>query len=464
MHHEKRTAARNSLFAAIAITGLKAIVAVATGSLGLLSETAHSGLDLVAALVTYYSINVADKPADAIHQYGHGKVENFSAFIETVLLLVTCFWIVYEALRRLFFHEVHVRPSTAAFAVLLFSMAVDWWRSRRLNEIALRWGSQALEADALHFSTDIWSSGVVVLGLVLVYFGERTSTGLLQKADPIAALVVAGIVVQVSWRLARRTIDALLDAAPRGVHSQIVQALRHVDGVIGVDQLRIRRAGNLYFADVHVGVQRGVTFQRSEQVVSSVTDAVHQSLPDADVTVRSIPRASGHENIFDRVRAVAFEHNLGVHDLSVQDIKGKLHLEQHLELNEGYTLKQAHDIVTQIESEMLAEVPEISAILTHIESEPATIQKGQDIIRDPRLEVRVRALAQGFPEIQDIHEIALRRVREKLYLSCHCSFSDDLTLARVHDVCTALETRMKNAEPRLFKVLIHPEPLTDNRR
>jgi divalent metal cation (Fe/Co/Zn/Cd) transporter len=198
--------------------------------------------------------------------------------------------------------------------------------------------------------------------------------------------------------------------------------------------------------------------------VASVTDAVHRSLPDADVTVSPVPRAGQYENMFDRVRAVAFRHNLAVHDLSIQEMHGRLHLEQHLELKEEYSLKQAHDIVTQIEGEMLREVPEVSSILTHIESEPATIERGQDVVHEPALERRLRELATKFPEIYDVHELVLKRVREKLYLSCHCSFSDELTLARVHDVCTELEGRMKSAEPQLFKVLIHPEPVTDNRR
>jgi len=464
MQMEKRRVARNSVIAAVCITALKAIVAVATGSLGLLSETAHSGFDLLAAIITFFSVRVSDQPPDAEHQYGHGKVENFSAFIETGLLLLTCAWIVYEALRRLFFHEAHIQPSIAAFAVLGTSMLVDFWRSRRLGAMAKKWGSQALQADALHFSTDIWSSAVVILGLALVWVGERTRLSGFIKADAIAALVVSGIIVYVSWRLARQTIDALLDAAPSGVRANLVRDISHLDGVLGVDQVRVRRAGNNYFADVHVALERGVTFQHSEQVVAEVTAAVQRSLPEADVTVRAIPRAGGRENIFDRIRAVAFRHNLGVHDLNIQDIGGSLHLEQHLELPETLSLKQAHDLVTEIESEMLGEVRELTSILTHIESEPATIEHAQDIIHDRRLEEKLVKAAREFPRIIDVHDVVIKRVAGKLYLSCHCSFSDDLTLTEVHEVCTGLESRMKNIEPRLFKVLIHPEPQTDNRR
>ncbi len=276
MRSEKRAAAGNSVLAAVVITVLKLVVGFSTGSLGILSEAAHSGLDLIASLLTFFSVGVSDKPADADHQYGHGKIENFSAFVETGLLLLTCAWIVYEAALRLFFRRIDIEPSIAAFAVMLFSMGLDWWRSRVLGRIASKYDSQALEADALHFSTDIWSAGVVVLGLALVLVGRTYRIDWLRDSDPIAALFVAGVVVSVSWRLARRTVDALLDAAPPGVRSKIYDAVLRVDGVLEVDRIRIRRAGNRYFADLAVGLARTVTFQRSGQLAASVTEAVHQ--------------------------------------------------------------------------------------------------------------------------------------------------------------------------------------------
>src|SRR5262249_52013125 len=216
MRKEKRAVALNCLLAAAAITALKLVVGLSTRSLGILSEAAHSGLDLVAAFITLLSVRVSDKPADADHQYGHGKVENFSAFLETGLLLLTCVWIVWEAVRRMFFSHHSIEPSAAAFVVLFASMTVDWWRSRALKRMASKYDSQALEADALHFGTDIWSSGVVVLGLACVLAGRKWRISWLADADPIAAIFVAGVIVYVSWRLARQTVDALLDAAPPG--------------------------------------------------------------------------------------------------------------------------------------------------------------------------------------------------------------------------------------------------------
>ncbi|MGB9106908.1 MAG: cation-efflux pump [Terriglobales bacterium] len=464
MRGEKRAVAQNSVTAAIGITVLKAIVGISTGSLGILSEAAHSGLDLVAAVITLMSVRVSDKPADAEHQYGHGKVENFSAFIETGLLLLTCVWIVYEATKRLFFHHVEIEPSVAAFVVMFISIVVDVWRSRRLKRIADKWDSQALHADALHFSTDVWSSSVVILGLAAVMLGRKLGVGWLAGADPIAALAVAGVVVYVSWRLARQTIDALLDAAPPGVRGQIIGAVSGVEGVLEVDRARIRRAGNRYFADLDIGMHRNVTFQKSEQLGQRVTEAVHRVLPDADVVVHSVPRARGGENIFERIRAVAARANFNVHDISVQDLAGRLHVEQHLELDERLSLKEAHDQVTVLETEIRREVPEISSILTHIESEPATIEAGSEIARDRRLEQAVRKIARHVAEVVDIHEITVKRVRDKLYLSCHCTLPDTLPLSRVHDIQTELEIRLKQEAPELFRVLIHPEPVTDNRR
>src|SRR6267378_2052812 len=464
MRKEKRAVAGSSVLAAFAITALKIVVGFTTGSLGILSEAAHSGLDLIAALVTYFSVRVSDKPADADHQYGHGKVENFSAFIETGLLLLTCIWIISEAIKRLFFHSVEIEPSVAAYVVMILSIAVDAWRSRALGRIALKYDSQALEADALHFSTDIWSSSVVILGLLLVQLGHTYQIAWLRQADPIAALFVAGVVVSVSWRLARRTIDALLDAAPTGVRNQILDRIRTVDGVLEVERVRFRKAGNRYFADVSVALERNFTFQRSEQVSDAVTSRVREVLPDADVMVHPVPRARRTENIFDRVRAVATRHNFNVHDISVQDLNGQLHVEQHLELDEQLSLKEAHDRVTVLEADIRQDVPEIATILTHIESEPATIETGEEVVREPELERRLKNIVKEFPDVMDVHEFQFKKVRARLYVSCHCTLPDDMPLSRVHDVQTSLEIRFKHDAPELFRVLIHPEPMTDNRR
>jgi len=468
MREEKQRVARNSVLVSIVITTLKFIIGFLSGSLGIISEALHSSLDLVASVVTLFSVRVSDKPADADHQYGHGKVENFSAFIETALLLSTCVWIVWEAVHRLFFRNVDIEPTIWAVLVMSVSIALDYWRSRSLQRVADKYSSQALQADALNFRTDIWSSSVVIVGLGFVWVGRHYrgayDVSWLAKADPISALGVAAIIACVSWRLARETLDALLDAAPGDVRHQIIAQVRSVPGVLGIERVRIRKAGSRYFADIAVGLARNVTFQASDVVVSEVRQRIHNLLGDSDVLVNAVPRELITESTFDRIRAASMRNNLMVHDISVQDLEGDIHVELHVELDENLTLVAAHDRVTALESDIRAHVPEITSILTHIESEPATIETSDAILQDQELDEKLKAIGATFPDVVDVHEIILKRVREHIFLSCHVTMHDDLPLSRVHDIQTELEMRFKLEAPQLFRVLIHPEPQTDNRR
>jgi cation diffusion facilitator family transporter len=464
----KRSAALVSVLAALVITALKLLTGVLTGSLGMLSEGAHSSIDLVAAGITLFSIRVADRPADESHNYGHGKVESLAAFVETVLMLGSCVWILTEAIRRIFFQErLALTFSIWPFVVLLLSIAVDFTRSRNLHRVAEQYNSEALAADAIHFSTDIWSSLAVLFGLTATFAGARMHIHALELADPIAAIVVSGIILRVTWRLARRTIDALTDATPREARAQnrdLVRELAAIDGVLSVDRVRTRRSGSSYFADITLGMPRNLTFQRSEQITMAATAAVQRHLPGADVVVHSIPTASVAESVHDRIRAVASRSNLVIHDVSVQEYDGALHVEQHLEVDETMPLREAHALATQLESEMRREVPAIASILTHIESEPATIERPASFERDRQLEVRLRRAASAFPEILDIHEVRVSRMHDRIQVSCHCTLPDDLPMARVHAVITELENAFKVDAPEVSRVLIHPEPATDNRR
>lgn len=471
---EKRSAALSSVLAALAITLLKFLTGLLTGSLGMLSEAAHSTIDLVAAAITLFSVGVSDRPADESHNYGHGKVESLSAFIESGLMLASCIWIVTEAIRRIIYKErLSLSLSIWPFAVLLLSIAVDFTRSRRLARVAREQRSDALEADALHFSTDIWSSLAVLIGLSATLAGERWNITSLKLADPIAALAVAGVILYVTWKLARRTIDSLLDATPSEsrdkMRRELIRDLRSIDGVLSVDRLRTRRSGSSYFADLTLGLARNLTFQRSEQITATATEAVQRHLPGADVVVHSVPTASLAESVHDRIRAVAAQSNLAIHDVTVQQFNRQLHVEQHLEVDETMPLRRAHDLATNLEADIRKEIPEIATILTHIESLPATIEHPASQERNRALEVRLRRAAAAFPEILDIHDVIVTRLgppneEAHVQVNCHCTLPDDLPMSRVHAVITALEGAFKLDAPEVDRLLIHPEPTTDNRR
>ena len=287
---EKQSAALTSLLAAVGLTAFKIVVGVATGSLGILAEAAHSGLDLVAAGMTLVAVRISGRPADRTHLYGHGKIENLSAMGETLLLLVTCGWIVWEALHRLLFHRVEIQVTVWSFAVMLTSIAIDVSRSRVLARVARKFKSQALEADALHFQTDVWSSAVVVLGLVAVKIGEwYPRLAFLSDADAVAALVVSVLVVWVSAQLGRRTIDALMDRAPEGMEERILAAVEAVPGVRNCHNLRMRYSGPVLFIDLHVLVDGAQSLSEAHQLTETVEQAIQQLAPEADVTVHAEP-------------------------------------------------------------------------------------------------------------------------------------------------------------------------------
>ncbi len=288
---EKRWAAASSVLAAVGLTTLKIIVGVSTGSLGILAEAAHSGLDLVAAIMTWMAVRISGKPADRSHTYGHGKVENLSALFETVLLLVTCAWIIYGAAGRLINHSIEIEVTFWSFAVMITSIVVDVSRSRMLYRAARKYNSQALEADALHFSTDIWSSAVVILGLICVKLADSIpGLGGLRYADAVAAMIVAVIVIQVSMKLGLRTVSSLMDTAPAGLEEKIVSTVESIAGVDDCHNVRLRYSGPHLFADIHVLVDGNQTLRAAHDLTEQIERAIQELVPGADVTVHPEPR------------------------------------------------------------------------------------------------------------------------------------------------------------------------------
>ncbi len=333
---QKRRVALQSLLAAAAMTLLKLAAGLLSGSLGVLSDAAHSALDMVGAGLTFFSVRVSDKPADEDHTYGHGKIENLSSFGEVILMAVSSAWIIWEALARILHHRVELRHSVWPVLVVLLSIAVDFWRSRQLRKVAEQTGSPALATDAFHFASDIWSSLAVLAGLAASWAGMRFGIGPLRYADPLAAILVSLLILRLTLRLGHEAVEVLMDQAPAETRRRILREVTQVDGVLAVEQARVRRAGAAYFADLTLALPRRYTFEHTGELVQAATSAVHRVLPTADVVIHTIPRQARAESIFDRVRAVAARNNVSVHELSVQSHKGRLRVELHVELEEDH--------------------------------------------------------------------------------------------------------------------------------
>jgi cation diffusion facilitator family transporter len=287
---EKNMAALTSVIAAVGLTAFKIVVGMLTGSLGILAEAAHSALDLVAALVTLFAVRVSSKDPDKVHPYGHGKIENLSALFETLLLLGTCVWIIYEAVSRLTGKAVEVDITIWAFIVMVTSIVIDYSRSKVLYAAAIKHNSQALEADALHFSTDIWSSCVVILGLLLVKLSEWVpALAWLKQADSVAALGVSAIVVYVSVRLGIRTIQGLLDTSPAGMEEKVMGIVESVEGVKNCHKVRIRMSGPTLFADAHIRLNPRMTVEKAHAITELIQKKVRTEIPGLDITVHVEP-------------------------------------------------------------------------------------------------------------------------------------------------------------------------------
>lgn len=459
---EKKSAARNSVFAALFLTLMKLVVGLITGSLGILAEAAHSGLDLVAAFVTLLAVRVSDKPADREHTYGHGKVENFSALVETILLFVTCAWIIYEAVIRIFFKTVEINPSLWAFLVMAISIGVDVSRSRMLAAAARKHQSQALEADALHFSTDVWSSSVVILGLAFVWLGKNVISGhapLFEKADALSAVGVAFIVLFVSYRLGRRTIDVLLDRAPEGLPQRLRDAAAGVEGVLNVGQVRVRRSGPVFFVDMTVDVDRNLSFERTHAIAEEVETRLQEIAPGADVVIHTDPREVERETMAKRIRAVAYRNQMSIHNIALHENRNRVFVDLHLEVDDHLSLAQAHEMASHIEKDLHQDMPEISQVYVHMESRGTGLGEGMDVTaKEGELVRRIKGVADEAAGPGSCHNVLVRRHGEKRSVSLHCHFNKEMSIIETHDITTRIEVKLKEQIPGLDRVLVHAEP------
>jgi cation diffusion facilitator family transporter len=459
---EKRYAAFTSVVAAVLLTGLKLVVGMLTGSLGILAEAAHSGLDLVAALVTFFAVRISDRPPDEQHHFGYGKVENFSALIETLLLLITCVWIIYEAVQRLFFRPVEIEANVWSFGVMAISIIVDITRSRILYRVARKHNSQALEADALHFSTDIWSSSVVIVGLILVVLGKRLGSNwaFLAKSDAIAALVVACIVVYVSLQLGKRAVWVLLDVAPPGLTGQILSEAQAVPGVQSIGPVRVRQAGASQFIEITVLVDRSTSLEEAHQIATEVEKRLSHAVTKGDVVVHVDPVRQTGENLTQTVSAIAARYGLRTHYVHAHEVHSRWFLDLHVEVPADLTLVQAHDRVSQLELAVREELPQVLDIHSHIEPLAAPVAPVEEMRPEAEQALRkqIDAILDGIPGLRGVARLHVRPCPDGYDIAMDCVADPELPVSEAHRLADQVEKAIQAGIPRICRVLVHVEP------
>ncbi|MDD4409074.1 MAG: cation diffusion facilitator family transporter [Candidatus Pacebacteria bacterium] len=451
---EKEAVAMSSVLAGLTLTGAKFIVGLLTNSIGIISEAIHSLLDFASAIMTFFAVRFGDKPADDSHPYGHGKIESVSALITTGLLFFTSIWIIYEATHRLIYGGVEVEVAWYAFAVVILSIIIDISRSRALMKVAKATNSQALEADALHFTSDIWSSVVVLLGLILTLFGVK-------GADSFAAIGVALFVANAGYHLGKRTIDVLIDAAPEGVVDSIRSVTSDIEGVIEVSRIRVRPLGPNIFIDLLVSIDRKFSAIKSQEVVKEIERRIKEIIPQSDIVVHTQAVQLSDETIVESVQVLAAKKNLLIHSVVVDRLGEKKYISYHLELPEDLSMKEAHLIATELEDSIREGFGDESIELnSHIEplKNNSTLSEKADQKDIDSILSMMNSLDGEIEEIKNLHNILIRKIDGGFFISFHCICSSELDLETVHDATNRFEYLIKERIKEVRRVVIHVEP------
>jgi cation diffusion facilitator family transporter len=452
VHSTKSRVAAISIFVSASMAVAKFTVGIAIGSLALISEALHSSVDVVATVVTWMVVRFSDRPADEEHHYGHGKLESVSALGIIAMLYVLAGGILVESFSRL--REGAPPPALSAipFVVLIVDIAVNFWRARALHRAAHETKSQALAADALHFASDVLGSIAVIAGLALSGLGYAWG-------DAVAAATVAIVIAMLGLRMARSTVETLVDRAPEGAAEKAAAAIRAVPGVVAVERLRVRMVGSTHFIDAIVQVPRTFPIDRVDEIKRKAQAAVVAAFEDADLTFTAVPVARDNESVRERIMVIARNSGLAVHHVTVHDLGDKLTVSIDLEVDGEMTLIAAHDIAHELERNIRDEFGEDVEVDTHIEPLEPELPQGTDAAPD-RVEAIRAALSQFAARgaIHDIHNVRVRDTDAGEIVNFHCRAAPSMSVIKVHESVDEIERALRRAFPTVKRVISHAEP------
>ncbi len=450
----KEKAALASIAASAILTLGKLVAGLLSGSLALISEAGHGLLDTGATILTWFAIRASGKPADDEHHYGHGKIEAVAALAETGLLIVLAAAVMIEAVRRLFGHPIeHVDAGWLVFAVLVVSIVVDLVRWRSLTKISEETRSDALAADALHFSSDLFASICVLLGLIAARFG-------FEQGDTFAAIAVAVFIAIAGYRLGRRTIDTLVDAAPKGLSARVRETIELVGGVVAVESVRLRPAGANVFGEIGIAVPRTMPLEKVAAVRDEVARAIARDAPEIVPTITANPIALDDESVLERILLISARRRLAVHHVTVQEIDGARAVSLDLELDGAMSHGRAHEIASGLEAAIEAELGAGIEVETHIEPMEINELAGRDA--SPELKAAIEAalerVAREGGTLAHIHNVRARETASGLVVNYHCYVDPGLSVDAVHAAVDVVDHGLRAAFANVTRVVGHAEP------
>jgi cation diffusion facilitator family transporter len=449
----KLRAALASILASAALSLAKLAAGLMSGSLALVSEGAHNVLDTGASVLTYFAVREADKPADKEHPFGHAKIEAVAALAETGLLAVLAAAVAVEAVQRLGGEAPKVDANALAFGVIVVSIAVDFIRWRGLDKVARETSSDALAADALHYSSDLVSSLLVLAGLAATRFGFA-------HADALAAIGVAAFIAIAGFRLGRRTIDTLVDTAPEGLADRLARAIEAVPGVAAIEAIRLRPSGAQTIGEVGIFVSRTLPLERVAAIKDDVARRIAAEWPQTAVTLTAYPRALDDESLLDSVQLIAARLRLAVHHIAIQEVKGRKCVGLDMEVDGRMSLGEAHEFATRLERAIEDEIGPDIEVETHIEPMETREIHGRDA--DPALIGKIAEtlsnIAAQRGRVRNIHDVRVRHTPGGYFVNFHCWIDPTLSVDATHDEVDALERSLRADFADVIRIVGHAEP------
>ncbi|MFC1724348.1 cation diffusion facilitator family transporter [candidate division KSB1 bacterium] len=451
---EKENAALFSIVAAVGLTTGKLFVGLLTGSLGILSDAAHSGVDLVASGITYLAVRISKKPPDSQHPYGHGKIENVSALVEFIILFLIGVWIIYEAVGRIFNNDYNMNISVWTFGVMICAIGVDYSRYRVLKKTAEKYKSSALEADAVHFLSDMITTLAVITGLVFVKAGVFIG-------DSIASIFVAFYIIRISFKLGKDTVHSLMDSAPKKDFEKVNNVLSASSEILGYNDLRIRSVGEKTFIDVNVQIDRNRTFEKSHNIVDNLEENIAREIDHADIVIHAEPVEREEEDIQDKIKGIISKYEGSVHDLLIIDTEGKLNIDLDMEFDHNTSLKNAFNFTRKIKDEIFTNIKNVEEVNVHIEDKNEEILSTVEVSEEyAELIVQIHEILEKFPDIKGYHNLKIYKFENSLKCNLHCEFEENLTVQEVHKIIGVVEKNIKENIEEINYIVIQPEPKT----
>ncbi len=456
INKKKISVANISMFAAIFIVLIKFFASWVSGSIGVLSELFHSATDLIATIATIASIRFSTKPPDNNHHYGHDKIESFSALFQVAILVFMCAYLIYESIDRII-NPVEIHLNIFVFSAILICIFIDYHRSRALMKVAKETNSQALEADSLHFSSDIYSSIVVLIGMVFTHFKIS------KIADPVSAIIVSIIIIYTTLSLSKKAIGSLLDRVPEGIEEDIRKRIRAIKGIEGIKTLRIRGSSTKVFVDMVVSIGRTKSFSMMHELVDAAEKSIKEIADNIDVVIHSEPVETDSETLNEKIRMVVNDRGFKCHDIFSHRINNEIFSELHVEIENTNDLIKAHDVISELEDRILEKIPIISKVKIHLDEPSEILFDTIDITEMSNdLIANIHKIMETEKKIEDYGDIKVVNSAGKIRVSLNCSFKHEYSFDEVHDIVTILESRLylhlKELYPNLSNVIIHAEP------